>query len=585
MYVKNIIRRSCFLFVIIALLFSSAPGALAAVPQQLAEYDYENVADCAGEKIDISVETADCFTETVLTADNYDSLVRAVAEQYLERDNYFEIRYNADKNAVYAITNDYDDFFDDIFSYDFPETTSDLDYLEANMRSLHIGGTMYSTYTVFEFTQTYDTTYQEETYVDAAVDAILNSLNVYESSQYKKIKAIHDYIVQHVEYDDSLVDYTAYDALYDGLTTCNGYSLLAYKMFLEAGVPSRRLTGIGVTGSGSGYHGWNIVEIGTYWYNLDVTWDDTARTTAYFLKNDASFSDHIRDAEYKTALFYAQYPMSPNNFNLNNDVTLVSSITFSSASGEYEIGDVVSLSPTVRPSGATNKTLSWSTSDKTVASVDANGHVTINGSGMAVITAAASDGSGKTAGYFITAYETLPPSTWAEADIASLEARGVIPEEINGGYKDSITRAEFTALMVNVCEYATGSPYEPVNELPFTDISDSIYQAQILKGYTLGIINGLGNDLFGPDHTLTREQCAKIISITAGIVNEDETVSEADLPFSDAASIRDWALPYVRYAYENGLMNGTGVNFEPQGTLPREQAMVIAERMIEKYGW
>jgi hypothetical protein len=24
---------------------------------------------------------------------------------------------------------------------------------------------------------------------------------------------------------------------------------------------------------------------------------------------------------------------------------------------------------------------------------------------------------------------------------------------------------------------------------------------------------------------------------------------------------------------------------EPQGTLTREQAMVIAERMIEKYGW
>jgi hypothetical protein len=254
--VKNIIRRSCFLFVIIALLFSSAPGALAAVPQQLAEYDYENVADCAGEKIDISVETADCLAETVLTADDYDSLVKAVAEQYLERDNYFEIRYNADKNAVYAITNDYDDFFDDIFSYDFPETTSDLDYLEANMRSLHIGGTMYSTYTVFEFTQTYDTTYQEETYVDAAVDAILDSLNVYQSSQYKKIKAIHDYIVQHVEYDDSLVNYTAYDALYNGLTTCNGYSLLALQNVSGSWSAVQETDRTGCDQFGSGYHGW-----------------------------------------------------------------------------------------------------------------------------------------------------------------------------------------------------------------------------------------------------------------------------------------------------------------------------------------
>ncbi len=41
----------------------------------------------------------------------------------------------------------------------------------------------------------------------------------------------------------------------------------------------------------------------------------------------------------------------------------------------------------------------------------------------------------------------------------------------------------------------------------------------------------------------------------------------------------------MRYAFEKELMTGTGTNFEPLTVLTREQAMVIAERMIEKYGW
>ena len=64
-----------------------------------------------------------------------------------------------------------------------------------------------------------------------------------------------------------------------------------------------------------GDHGWNIVKLGQYWYNLDVTWDDTTGRTKWFLKSDAAFSDHTRDGEYLTDAFYAQYPMSPADYD------------------------------------------------------------------------------------------------------------------------------------------------------------------------------------------------------------------------------------------------------------------------------
>ena len=356
-------------------------------------------------------------------------------------------------------------------------------------------------------------------------------------------------------------------------------------MLLEVGVPARIIVGDATNSSGAvGLHAWNIVKIGTYWYNLDVTWDDSLSSTKYFLKNDTVFADHDRDQEYLTQSFYVAHPMSASNFDLSKDVTLINSITFSTAAGQYEAGDMFTLTASIKPSDATVKTLQWTSSDESVAAVDSAGKITILGEGAAVIKAIATDVSGKSATYAITANDVLPPSSWAQESVAALIARDVVPLEMNAHYLNRITRAEFTALMVNIYEYVCGV-HRLENSVTFTDIADNRYVQQISKGYEIGIINGMSAESFGPELSLTREQCAKIISVTAGIINQERITSSVELPFGDIASIHSWAMPYVQYAFEYGHMLGTGVNFEPLGQLTREQAMVIAERMIEKYSW
>lgn len=61
------------------------------------------------------------------------------------------------------------------------------------------------------------------------------------------------------------------------------------------------------------------------------------------------------------------------------------------------LGETVQITATVLPYDANDKTLSWTTSNSSVAIVDENGVVTIVGHGYAVITASATDGSGVTA--------------------------------------------------------------------------------------------------------------------------------------------------------------------------------------------
>lgn len=570
---------------VFCILLTSGAGALAAQNVSYREISCViDLGDGATEENVIGQQTT-YLNAVQYTANDYESLVKIVVAQYLARSSYFEVKYNVSSSKAHEIFDNSSKFYADIYSSDDPETTSDLDYLHWNMKSMSASGSIYNTYSILKFSQTYRTTFSQEEYVNTAVDQILKTLNLYESSQYEKIKAVHDYITKKVTYDNALTKYTAYDALYSGKTVCNGYALLTYKMLLEIGVPIRIIVGDATNSSGEvGLHAWNIVKIGTYWYNLDVTWDDSLNSTKYFLKNEAAFSNHDRDEAYSTQAFYTAYPMSPNNFDLSKDITLINSISFSTAAAQYEAGDTFTLTAAIKPSDATVRILQWTSSDENVAAVDSAGKVTIYREGTALITASATDGSGKSATYAITAYDVLPPSSWAQEGVANLTARGVVPAEINAHYLDSITRAEFTALMVNIYEYTCGV-YQLESAATFTDITDSIYAQQIEKGYEIGIINGLSAESFGPELPLTREQCAKIISVTAGIINQELISSSVPLTYGDVASIHSWAMPYVQYATEYGLMQGTGVNFEPLGKLTREQAMVIAERMIEKYSW
>ena len=88
---------------------------------------------------------------------------------------------------------------------------------------------------------------------------------------------------------------------------------------------------------------------------------------------------------------------------------LVSEITLAAVA--LYVGENKSITATVKPDDATNKALTWKSSNETVATVDATGKVTGKKIGTATITATAQDGSGVSGSCTVTVLSTVKKVT------------------------------------------------------------------------------------------------------------------------------------------------------------------------------
>lgn len=85
----------------------------------------------------------------------------------------------------------------------------------------------------------------------------------------------------------------------------------------------------------------------------------------------------------------------------------ITSLSFSKKSGKIYVGKTMQLSPVIKPADATNKKLTWSSSNDKVAMVNSEGKVYAVAAGTAVITAKTTDGTGKKATYKVTVVKAI----------------------------------------------------------------------------------------------------------------------------------------------------------------------------------
>lgn len=128
---------------------------------------------------------------------------------------------------------------------------------------------------------------------------------------------------------------------------------------------------------------------------------------------------------------------------------LVSQLTLSAETLTVYLGETAQLTATVNED-AENKTLTWTSSDTTIATVDETGLVTPVAAGEATITVSSNDGSGKTATCTVTVAEK-PVVVYGDlnGDASVTAADAIMTYAIANGKMTTATEAQVAAADVN----------------------------------------------------------------------------------------------------------------------------------------
>lgn len=142
------------------------------------------------------------------------------------------------------------------------------------------------------------------------------------------------------------------------------------------------------------------------------------------------------------------------------------------------------------------------------------------------------------------------------------------------GPEKPITRAQ----LVQIVHNGEGRPSVHYM-MQFEDVPSGAWYAEAVRwAASEGVVSGYSSYHFGPDDNITREQLAVILWRYAG-----SPASEGGLAFTDADAVSDYALEAMRWAAENGIINGKGGGIlDPQGSTTRAEAAAMLMRILIK---
>lgn len=174
-------------------------------------------------------------------------------------------------------------------------------------------------------------------------------------------------------------------------------------------------------------------------------------------------------------------------------------------------------------------------------------------------------------------------SSWAIGELEKAVENDIISYDdfvkVEGGYANMITREQFAELIMKVYFNLMGEYPEPAAPDTFTDTRN----AYVFMANSAGIISGRGNGIFAPDDTITRQDMSIMIFRTIQSIGVDYKSADNILAFADKDLVDSWAVSSVDFVYENALIQGDGTNFAPKDNTPIEQAVMIVNRVFEKY--
>ncbi len=288
-------------------------------------------------------------------------------------------------------------------------------------------------------------------------------------------------------------------AVKEGTATITASTINGYKATCTVSVQAKQVT---LIDSGVYFEkpsGWNDAYIYLFDKSTDSTvgpaWPGTKMTDmgdgVYFFENknpsptlmivfNGNTSPQTADLEYKDMGYYTANGL--DHIVEKVQTVDVTSVSVSPSSLSLKVGETGTVTGTVSPSNATNKSVTYTSSDTSVASVTSAGVVTANSAGSAVITVKSNNGKTAKCNVTVTAQQTvstLKNNSTVSAEAVALNQKVTLTGKASGGtspykyafyYKRSITSAWTTI----------GTAFGTATTASFTPTSEAIYDVKVV---------------------------------------------------------------------------------------------------------
>ena len=177
-------------------------------------------------------------------------------------------------------------------------------------------------------------------------------------------------------------------------------------------------------------------------------------------------------------------------------------------------------------------------------------------------------------------------SAWAVPELEELYKMDFLPPMLFGDYQNNVTRAEFAGLLIDMHESINGAEIKLEGSAVFEDIENHVFELEIEKAFEIGLVSGVSETRYNPEGLITRQEAAKmIVAFICIIEGFPEPTWGSVSQYMDADIVQVWAVPYVAFASDNDIMQGSGGDFNPLDNLTRQQILAMIYRTILKYGW
>ncbi len=185
-------------------------------------------------------------------------------------------------------------------------------------------------------------------------------------------------------------------------------------------------------------------------------------------------------------------------------------------------------------------------------------------------------------GYNKVSFKDVPAAAWYGDAVTFIAARG-ISTGTGGGYfspEAKLTRGQFMVMLMKAYDIAPDMEARD----NFADAGATYYTGYLAAAKRLGISDGIGNNMFGPEREITRQEMFTLLYNTLKNLGKLPKGS-AGIPlssFSDAGSIASWAREAMMFMAEAGIIRGNSGKLAPAGTTARAEMAQVLYYLLAK---